>query len=134
MFRDKSNNVWIGTWGSGLFKLNLSDNTLQNYHPKDEYNSSFNSTVVVFIEEDFNGNLWFGTQGDGVFILEATKLENPKFKNYNSADGIPGDLIMGITLLQTKTTFGFQLRPDLPGMIATQRHFLHTDSMKVLSS
>lgn len=96
LFRDRTENVWVGTWGNGLFKLNPSNNTLDNFHPNDKHNSSFNSTTAVFITQDFQGNLWFGTQGDGVFFLASDKINNPKFTNYNSTDGIPGDLIMGI--------------------------------------
>jgi signal transduction histidine kinase/ligand-binding sensor domain-containing protein len=101
LLKDKSNNIWIGTWGSGLFRLNLSDSTLQNFHPKDEYNSSFNSLTAVCITQDYQGNLWFGTQGDGVLFLAKDKIDNPKFTNYNSTDGIPGDLIMGIAASDT---------------------------------
>ena len=96
LFKDKSENVWVGTWGNGVFRLNPSNNTLDNFHPNDKHNSSFNSTTTVCITKDYQGNLWFGTQGDGVFFLAKDKIDNPKFINYNSTDGIPGDLIMGI--------------------------------------
>lgn len=96
LFKDKSENVWVGTWGNGLFRLNPANNTLDSFHPNDKHNSSFNSTTTVCITQDYQGNLWFGTQGDGIFFLEKDIIDNPKFINYNSIDGIPGDLIMGI--------------------------------------
>lgn len=96
LFRDKSDNVWVGTWGNGLFRLNESTNEIENFYPEPNDISLFTSTTAVCITQDYKGNLWVGTQGDGLFLLENDKIDNPVFKNFNSSNGLPGDLIMGI--------------------------------------
>ncbi|HSL89355.1 MAG TPA: two-component regulator propeller domain-containing protein [Ignavibacteriaceae bacterium] len=96
LFRDESDNVWVGTWGNGLFRFNESTNKIENFYPAPNDKSFFTSTTTVCIKQDNKGNLWFGTQGDGIFLLEHDKIVNPVFKNFNSSNGIPEDLIMGI--------------------------------------
>lgn len=96
LIRDKSENIWIGTWGNGLFRLRKSSNELENYYPDKSDLNSFGSTTAVQIVQDSKGNLWIGTQGDGVFFLDKEKFDNPKFVNFRSSHEIPGDIIMGI--------------------------------------
>jgi len=96
LFRGKSGDVWVGTWGNGLFRLNESTNEIESFYPEPNDKSLFTSTTAVCITQDYKGNLWVGTQGDGLFLLENDKIDDTVFKNFNSSNGVPGDLIMGI--------------------------------------
>jgi len=70
----------------GILKVN--GNNLESFLPK------LITDKVLCILEDSPGNYWVGTQGGGL-ILVSTK--NGIEKKYKSADGLPSDVICGLT-------------------------------------
>lgn len=66
IFKDKYNNLWIGTFNSGLFILKNQDenNTINySYDPNDDRSVSANYITALFIDSD--ERLWAGTFDDG---------------------------------------------------------------------
>ncbi|MBP7810238.1 MAG: SpoIIE family protein phosphatase [Bacteroidia bacterium] len=87
MTGDKQGNIWIGTWGVGVFKYNKNSGT------KEEFLSSEFGGTVLSLCLDKNQKLWIGSYGDGLFVLDTRTNE---VKNYNVADGISSDKITAI--------------------------------------
>ena len=80
---DHNNNLWIGTWGGGLNKMDLSSNQFEYYT---EENGLTNS-VVYSIQEDDAGFLWLSTN-NGIIRCD------PKAESFNSfgvKDGLQGE-------------------------------------------
>lgn len=69
---DNSGNVWVGTYGDGLYKLNQTNNRIEKI---DALNNIVRSTSRNFIKSlavDKNNNLWYGTWGVGLAKLNLT--------------------------------------------------------------
>ena len=66
MFADRSGNVWLGTFGDGLYRMNGQSGTLEHFlnDPLDPATLSENSLNSIC--EDRSGTLWFGTFGAGI--------------------------------------------------------------------
>ena len=60
---DSQNNIWIGTLGRGLTKMNNSKNVFTRF---DSRNMGLSEDVVTSIFEDQYQNLWVGTWGGGL--------------------------------------------------------------------
>ncbi|MFO7659246.1 MAG: two-component regulator propeller domain-containing protein, partial [Bacteroidales bacterium] len=81
--KDKTGNLWIGTWAGGL---NLFDNKTETfshfyYNPNNKKGISNNN--IFSIIEDSKANLWIGTMGGGL------NMYNPRdkiFTIYNQAN------------------------------------------------
>lgn len=87
MTGDKEGNIWIGTWGIGVFKYNKASGK------KEEFLSSDLGGTVLSLCLDNNGKLWIGSYGDGLFVMDTRTKE---IKNYTEADGLSSDKITAI--------------------------------------
>jgi len=79
IFEDHEGNMWFGTDGAGLNKLNLKTNEFTAFSEKD----GLSDRSIKAIQEDNDYNLWIST-GNGL-----TKL-NPKTKSYHNYDFTDG--------------------------------------------
>lgn len=81
--KDKSDNIWIGTYGQGLYQLNTRQQTVTK---KDVLNSFVASSSKNFIKSllvDNKNNLWIGTWGVGLVKLNLTNNEAKYFHQQN---------------------------------------------------
>jgi ligand-binding sensor domain-containing protein/signal transduction histidine kinase len=65
---DGAGNIWVGTWGAGMFKVNSK--TLKTEHYS-KFSSAhpLPSNEIIFIKQDHHNRLWVGTWGAGLFSL-----------------------------------------------------------------
>ncbi|HTH47886.1 MAG TPA: two-component regulator propeller domain-containing protein [Candidatus Limnocylindria bacterium] len=79
MREDLAGNLWVGTWGEGLFRFSAggeaSHFTAANGFPHD--------TLRCFWE-DREGNLWLGTDGGGLI-----RLKRRIFQSFDTRHGLP---------------------------------------------
>lgn len=69
ILQDKSGNIWIGSYGNGLGRLDKRSMTVMaNYSRWDEDNMPPDE-FINSIYEDRSGLLWIGTDGDGISRL-----------------------------------------------------------------
>ncbi len=63
---DKKGNLWVGTWGCGIIKLNKYTGKISQfvYHTKDTSSISYNRIRQIFI--DHSGRIWIATFGKGL--------------------------------------------------------------------
>ena len=90
VYCDKNGYVWIGTFSSGLNRINLKNDEIKIYKSDEDNNKSLPSDYVNTILNDANGDLWVGTD-DGLAKLIKGKDEfkvykNNKFNNYSLVD------------------------------------------------
>jgi len=69
---DKDSNLWIGTWGGGLYNLESSNKLFKNYKFSSMDSNSLSSNFVRHILEDNNGDIWVATH-NGVNKFDKSK-------------------------------------------------------------
>ncbi len=74
-----SNNLWVGTYGSGLFYLNYKTNQLTKKNILDSITQSSSKNFVKTLLLDNENNLWIGYWGVGLARLN---FKNGEIKNW----------------------------------------------------
>jgi len=82
IFSDHLHNLWIGTWGGGLSRIN-TDSTFTTF----DISKGLPSNVVYGIVEDGMGVLWISTNL-GIAAFDPHKNE---FRNFDYYDGLQGN-------------------------------------------
>ena len=80
---DKSNVLWLGTYGSGLVKVNLLNNEIKIFDIK----SGLPNNVVYGVLQDNNRNLWLSTNKG----LSKFDPISSRFVNFTEKDGLTSD-------------------------------------------
>jgi PAS domain S-box-containing protein len=75
LYQDEKNDLFIGTWESGLIKFDRAGNKfidcLREKHPEIQ---TPNGIIVLSILPDHFGNLWVGTRDNGMLLLDTKTL------------------------------------------------------------
>lgn len=66
---DQAGNLWLGTWGNGLFFKKKRENCFKQFSGYGKVRVSAN-LVVEAILADHTDKIWLGTYGDGLFIVD----------------------------------------------------------------
>ncbi|MBA3972326.1 MAG: SpoIIE family protein phosphatase, partial [Bacteroidetes bacterium] len=87
-FKDSKKNMWIGTWGGGVSKMDYDawrtrDTIIMHNYIQKKDELPFNNIWTIC--EDKKGNIWFGTSAHGVSVYNSKT-----FKNYHLEDGLHG--------------------------------------------
>jgi ligand-binding sensor domain-containing protein len=82
IYRDGSSNVWVGTYGGGLNRLDLKTGKVERFTTQ---NSKLTNDVVLGILPDDDGKLWLSTNGGG--LLQYDPKANT-FLSYDQSDGV----------------------------------------------
>jgi ligand-binding sensor domain-containing protein/serine phosphatase RsbU (regulator of sigma subunit) len=94
IIQDKKNNIWVASYGSGVYKIN--DKEEINYSTK----NGFVSDNALTIFEDSKSNIWIGTKDVGV-----VKFDGTKFTTYGPKDGLMDKAVWSITEDKNGTLF-----------------------------
>jgi len=78
MLIDKQNNVWVGTGGDGLFKIDDRTNKITSYTP----GNGLSNGVIHKIIEGKNGDLWLSTN-HGLCVLNTRSGKVVCYSQYN---------------------------------------------------
>ena len=92
ILQDRSGTLWIGTFGSGLFRLSQDGVVRRFTSPRD----GFTDNKITDLVEGRDGRLWMSLRSDqegGVCLLDATDSENPVRKCYTTKDGLGSNWI-----------------------------------------
>ncbi|PRD49222.1 hybrid sensor histidine kinase/response regulator transcription factor [Sphingobacterium haloxyli] len=87
LFRSKSQEVWIGTFGGGLNKVmnkagQFDTNLKFMAFTKEQ---GLPNDIILSITEESNGNLWMTTE-NGIAMLD---VKTQEFRNYSTYNGLP---------------------------------------------
>jgi ligand-binding sensor domain-containing protein len=83
MYADKRGNLWIGTWGGGLEKMEPSTGVFIHYKHDPKDSTSISGDTVTCILQDHEGMLWIGTRQAG---LNRFDPKTGKFIQYMHSD------------------------------------------------
>ncbi|MBI3220171.1 MAG: GHKL domain-containing protein [Bacteroidetes bacterium] len=81
---DRHGNVWVGTWGDGLFKINAQTHAVQHIEIMAMRGQKLPVKEIMAIETDSLDNLWLGTFGFGVLHY---RVQDGSFEQYLQAEG-----------------------------------------------
>jgi len=95
---DSIGNLWVGTWSSGLNKIEFIDSDQQTANFKSWKNdlnnsNSLNNNSVISLHLSKPDILWIGTFGGGLNKLD---IKTNKFTHYSLEDGLPNNIIFSI--------------------------------------
>lgn len=119
---DKSNDIWISLYGTGIIKL--SDN-ITTLYSLETGNLPTNDVSTIFAE---NGNLWIGTIGSGVLKLN---VKNGELYNFDKKEGLTTKNIFSINKINNKIIIG-SLDEGL--FILDKNHFINYNKKNGLLS
>ena len=95
MCEGDENTLWVGTFGGGLNKLNLTTNNFEIYTESD----GLSNNNIYGIIEDQNNHLWISTN----FGISEFNPKNEKFKNYNEGNGLQSNEFNNNSYFQSNT-------------------------------
>ncbi len=89
---DKDANLWIGTWGTGLFKFDTEKNEFTEHLFQNKDVNSISSDFILSVVADKNGVIWSGNFTNGVdkIVTQKDKKRNRKYfiTNYSSGSNV----------------------------------------------
>lgn len=90
LYRDSENNLWIGTWNSGLLKISL-ETDIENVE-------SFPITnEKIFCITEVENNILLGTENDGLFVLNNQgEIKHHYIENASNKDSIKSNSIWSV--------------------------------------
>ncbi len=93
LYLDKSENLWAGTWSSGIYYLPKGGNSFVNYSIEST-NGSLTSNSITSFSEDSDGTLWIATYFGGLhsYNPESKEFQNYSNKSFNTSLGIEGHI------------------------------------------
>lgn len=97
---DKDHNVWIGTWGGGIFIYNRKLDNFSRIQDIQQTNASHSlgTNFVYDLFRDAKGRMWAGTGGGGLVHINP---DNHKYTYYRHSSGNPASLsndkVMSVT-------------------------------------
>lgn len=115
ILEDRRGILWIGTFGSGLFRILPNGNVRRFVKDKD----GFGDDKITALLEDQAGRIWMGMRSDkkgGVCVLDAADTENPVKKCYSTKDGLGSNRIRDIF----QTSDGQMWLATVPGLCRWQ--------------
>lgn len=87
----KNNVLWIGTRGEGLFRIDLTQEKIEEFLPSKE--NGLTSNAILSILEDNNNNIWIGTRGGGLNLYNE---KQNKFTSFGINNTLISKTISGI--------------------------------------
>lgn len=95
LFEDSKGNIWIGTVGVGVLKLNPSTGEFRHYKP-DESSETIDNSYVAAIEEDEFGRIWIGGN-EGIDIIYPGNGKIVHFANEKgNGNSLPSNTVFSI--------------------------------------
>jgi ligand-binding sensor domain-containing protein/signal transduction histidine kinase len=87
---DKENNIWVSSYGSGIYKCRLNNKNLEIAEHFFE-GTGLTSNYIKSLLIDRENNIWFGTYGTGL-----AQLLDHTFTIYTKSEGLPDNNIKAI--------------------------------------
>ncbi|MDE3740986.1 hybrid sensor histidine kinase/response regulator transcription factor [Maribacter polysaccharolyticus] len=93
MHLDKLQNIWIGTRGDGLFKVDLNNEEIKTFNPS--VNDGLSSNAILSLLETGQGNMWIGTRGGGLNYYDS---QYQTIKSFGKKEGLLSTTISSIEM------------------------------------
>ena len=118
LFQDSRGNVWVGTYGRGIWLMDKDLNLKQRINILNSGGGLASNHITSFLE-DSGHRIWITTEGGGISVTsEDWTAEKPILTHLDKRDGLPSNVTCAIAedldgKLWVSTTHGLtQLDPD----------------------
>lgn len=91
IIKDSQDNVWVGSKGDGLLKVNLKSGKIKKYSGIDIKGKI--SRRILHIKETSDGTIWIGTREGGLYKYD---FENDSFTQFTMDHGLPSNVICAV--------------------------------------
>lgn len=88
----EGNQLWAGTNGEGLLKINLDDMSFKRFIVEKGNSNSLSHNKVMALHKDKENRLWIATLGGGINLLES---DEKTFRHFNINNGLPNNSVYG---------------------------------------
>jgi len=102
VYSGKNNNIWAGTDGNGLYKINSETNAVTIFKHEEINKFSISNNTITYINEDSYGNIWTVAKKGQINILPNN--EN-KIKYYNGLENNTPTSVLSILKTQDGSTW-----------------------------
>src|SRR5690606_38644503 len=85
---DSRKNLWVGTRGEGLLRINLLTQSIRKFTRSDHFPDQ-----ILCIHEDSRNRLWVGTRDKGLLLYQP---DTDDFQLFDHQDGLPSNTICAI--------------------------------------
>ena len=92
IYLDDDENLWVGTYGGGLCRLNTEDGSCISYHHDPEDPTTISDNIVYAIHEDSRGRFWIGTNSGLNMFYPGTE----SFRRFGVSEGLANEVIYGV--------------------------------------
>ena len=101
---DSEGNIWIGTYGNGLMKLDPTSGSIIDFQYDANNANSISSNIINAIAHDKDGVLWIGTIGGGLNRLDPhTNLFTRFLNDPENTETISDNTVTSLTFDQSGT-------------------------------
>lgn len=83
--KDYSGNIWVGTDGDGIYKINNEATSSVHFHTYADGGTA--PSIIKAICADSNGDIWFGTYGNGIGKISSNQNKYVSYENVFSRQG-----------------------------------------------
>jgi signal transduction histidine kinase/ligand-binding sensor domain-containing protein len=87
---DKPGNIWMGTWTSGIYVLNIGTNKFTHYNSS---NSKLNGDIISTFLKDSKDNIWVGTLDGG---FSRYNQQTKDFTSFTEEQGLINNVVNSI--------------------------------------
>ena len=132
IIQDQDKNIWIGTKGSGVYKLTGTDNPfsyrVQHFQHRSSDLFSLSNNDVYCIFQDHIKRIWIGTWGGGLNLFEG-KNERARFLHFNNKlKGYPNEDCSRVRTI-IEATHGIIHVGTTNGLLSFNSDFLSPDNI-----
>ncbi len=92
LYRDKTDNIWIGTLASGLNKINMQKSAFYKINLQSTA-GQLTDNFIFSLCEDKVGNIWIGTLSDGAFKFNPSTNRINNYPPNSAPRGLSGGII-----------------------------------------
>jgi ligand-binding sensor domain-containing protein len=128
LFQDKHQNIWIGTFGQGVYLYHYASKKFRHFSETDGLT---NNSVLSM--DGVNGHVWLATLGGVTEVaIEQNPLQNPKWitRNFNQSNGLGTNFIYKVFVdSQQRVWFG----TDGKGLSMLENGFINNYQQIILT-
>ncbi|WP_298904210.1 hybrid sensor histidine kinase/response regulator transcription factor [uncultured Psychroserpens sp.] len=100
---DNNNNLWIATYGDGLYILNQKTNQIEHFTENKDNAYALHYNDVLCLYQDYTGTVWLGTDGAGLSYYDEHLTKFNVITNSQTPKNVVVDVIRAITYDANKT-------------------------------
>ncbi len=96
LHESSDHDIWLGTYGDGLIRFNVSHNTFKKYTHNPDDTTSISSNIIWDIVEDHDRNIWIGTEDGGLCKFDPGSDKFITYKHNSKKSSLSNNLVMSL--------------------------------------